>query len=605
MNYGYFDDSHREYVITNPKTPVKWINYIGTLSFGGFVDHTGGGLICRADPSLNRLTKYIPQLPASDFKGEGLYLRWQSEHGYKVFSPYFVPTLDSYDRYECHVGLGYTRIVSEFYGLRTDVTIFVPLNQAREIRDIKITNISPKAVAVDAIPVLEYTHPDALKQFTNADWVPQTMVSKAAREENGLIILLQYPFMLRDTQVNYFTSNQPVSSFETERSRFLGDHEYGTWAQPLSLHRAELSSFETLRGDNIAALLHPLGYLEPGETRRIITQLGQETSLEAARFGIDHYRQEETVDAAFKELGTFWDAYLSVLQVETPEPALNSMLNIHNPRQCYITKNWSRYLSLYQLGLGTRGIGFRDSSQDVMAVFAAAPGEGKALLRLLLQNQKRDGSAMHQFNPLNMLASQGDSEEMEDRPHYYSDDHLWIVLAVAAYLKETGDIIFLDERIPFYEKEKDGTPLEFGTVIDHLRRAAAFTKHDLGAHDLPRLGFADWNDTVNLKSGAESLFTANLYGKALLELIDLSRFLGQAAEAIQYFDDYEAMKQSVNQHAWDGAWFVRYFDFDGTPLGSHMNKEGQIYINSQSWSVISGFATPERGKQALDAVRRG
>jgi cellobiose phosphorylase len=602
VNYGYFDDRQREYVITNPKTPVKWINYIGALSFGGFVDQTGGSLICRADPSLDRITKYIPQLPASDFKGEGLYLRIHREAGYKVFSPFFVPTLDPFDRYECHVGLGYTRIVSEFYGLRSDVTIFVPLNQAREIRDIKITNISPKAVELDAIPVIEYTHPDALKQFTNADWVPQTMVGKAVKEEHGLVVLLQYPFMLRDTQVNYFTSNKPASSFETERSRLLGDHEYGTWAQPRSLLQAELGDFETLRGDNIAALLHPLGRLEPGETRRLITQLGQATSLTAARPGIETYRHEANVDHALQELHAFWEAYLSVLQVETPEPALDTMINIHNPRQCYITKNWSRYLSLYQPGLGTRGIGFRDSSQDVMAVFAAAPGEGKSLLRLLLRNQKRDGAAMHQFNPLNMLASQGDAEEMEDRPHYYSDDHLWIVLAVAAYLKETGDYSFLDEDIPFYEKEKAGNPVECGRVIDHLRRAAAFTKHDLGAHGLPRLGFADWNDTVNLKTGAESVFTANLYGKALLELIDLASFLGQEKEAWQYFDDYAQMKQSVNQHAWDGAWYVRYFDYDGAPLGSRKNREGQIYINSQTWSVISGFATPERGAQALDAV---
>ena len=604
MNYGYFDDAHREYVITNPKTPVKWINYIGTLAFGGFIDHTGGGLICRGDPSLNRITKYIPQLPASEFKGEGLYVRLHEKQGFKVFSPFFVPTLDAFDRYECHVGLGYTRIISEFYNVRTEVTIFVPINQVREICDIKVTNISQVDQVVDVIPVLEYTHPDALKQYTNADWVPQTMQSKAILEKNGPVTLVQYPFMLRDIRINYFTSNQPASSFETDRSRFLGDHEYGTWARPLALLQPELTSYEAMRGDNIAALLHPLGKILPGETRRIITQLGQEPNLQAAHSGIEMYRQEASVDAAIDGLSQFWDEYLSVLQVETPAPAMNSMLNIHNPRQCYITMNWSRYISLYQLGLGTRGIGFRDSSQDVMAVLAAMPGEGQALLRLLMQTQKRDGSAMHQFNPLNMVANMGDSEEMEDRPHYYSDDHLWIVLAVTAYLKETGDLDFLDEPIPYYEKNKGGAPLESGKVIDHLRRALAFTRQDTGLHGLPRLGFADWNDTVNLRSGAESLFTANLYGKALLELIELSGYLGDQEHARLYRVDYEEMKQRVNQHAWDGAWYVRYFDFDGTPLGSHINKEGQIYINSQSWAIISGFATPERGRQALDSVHQ-
>jgi cellobiose phosphorylase len=604
MQYGYFDDAKREYVITNPKTPVKWINYIGTLAFGGFVDHTGGALICRGDPTYNRIIKYIPQLPASDFKGETLYLRIRQEHGYKVFSPFFVPTLDVYDRYACYVGLGYTRIVSEFYGLRTEVTIFVPRGDCREVRDIQITNVSDRPLSVDAIPVVEYTHPNALLQFTNADWTPQTMQSKVFAEENGLNVLIQYPFMYRDTRINYFTSNLPASSFDTDRAKFLGDHEYGTWANPLSLQQTELNNSEALRGDNMAALLHPLGAIQPGETQRLITQLGQEASLEQARPGIEKYRQPEAVAAALVDLSRFWDDYLSRMQVKTPDPGMNSMLNIHNPRQCYITKTWSRYLSLYQLGLGSRGIGCRDSSQDVMAVLASVPEEGKALIRQLLSIQKRNGSAIHSFNPLTMAGSEGDSLEMEDRPHYYSDDHLWIVLAVTAYLKETADFAFLDEIVPYYEKDKLGLPLESGTVLDHLRRVVAFTKQDVGAHGLPLLGFADWNDTVNLPTGAESLFTADLYGKALLEMIELAQALGDGDSARGYTADFEAMKQCVNTYAWDGEWYVRYFDYDGSPLGSKSNTYGQIYINSQSWGVISGFATPERGRSALESIHR-
>src|SRR3990172_12013702 len=265
MKYGYFDDKNREYVITNPKTPVKWINYIGTLAFGGFVDHTGGALICKGDPSLNRITKYIPQLPNSDFKGETLYLRLKQTNGYKVFSPFFVPTLDRYDRYECHVGLGYTRIISEYYGLRTEATIFVPPGASCEIRDLKITNISDQPLEVDVVPVVEYTHPDSLKQLANADWVPQTMQSGLVDDANGLKILIQYPFMYRDTQINYFTSNVPASSFDTDRAKFLGDNEYGTWASPLSLQQPELNNSQAQRGDNIAAMLHHLGPLAPGE----------------------------------------------------------------------------------------------------------------------------------------------------------------------------------------------------------------------------------------------------------------------------------------------------------------------------------------------------
>jgi len=602
MKYGYFDDKNREYVITNPSTPVKWINYLGTLAFGGFVDHTGGALICKGDPALNRITKYIPQLPDSEFKGTTLYLRFKQGEGYKVFSPYFVPTLDPYDIYECHVGLGYTRIVSEFYGIRTDVTIFVPLGDSRLISDIEITNLSDQPMEIDVIPVVEYTHPDALKQFTNADWVPQTMQSRVYDDENGLKILIQYPFMYRETKINYFTSNHPVSSFESDRKRFLGGNGYGTWAKPLSLQEPELSNYEALRGDNIAALLHHLGEIQPGEARRIITQLGQEESVEKALPWVRNYRDEESVDEAFGDLAQFWDDYLSEMQVETPEINMNHMLNVHNPRQCYITKNWSRYLSLYQLGLGARGMGFRDSSQDVMGMVGHLPEEGRDLIRKLLHIQRRDGSAMHQFNPLTMVANEGDSREVEGAPRYYGDDHLWIVLAITAYIKETGEIAFLDEVIPYYEKDREGNPLESGTVHDHLERAIEFTRHDLGAHGLPLLGFADWNDTVNLKAGAESLFVANLYGKALLEMIELARYLEDTESVERYTAYYEEMKRRVNEHAWDGEWYVRYFDADGTPLGSRSNTEGQIYANGQSWPVISGFATPERAAKALDSV---
>jgi cellobiose phosphorylase len=604
MIYGYFDDQNREFVITTPKTPVKWINYVGTLAFGGIVDHTGGALICKGDPALNRITKYIPQLPSSEFKGETLYIRLKQGDGYRVFSPYLVPTLDPYDLYECHVGLGYTRIVSEFYGVRTQATIFVPAGDSRVIRDIQITNVSNQPLEIDAVPVVEYTHFDALKQFTNADWVPQTMQSKAVREEDDLLILAQYAFMHKETQVNLFTSNHPVSSFESDRKRFLGDNEYGTWACPLSLQEAELGDYEALRGDNVAALLHHLGVVQPGESVRLITQLTQDERIERARPAIQRYRDPAQVDRAFQELAAFWDAYLSTLQVETPDEAVNSLLNVHNPRQCHTTKNWSRYLSLYQLGLGARGIGFRDSSQDVMGILAQMPEEGRALLKQLLHVQKRNGSAMHQFNPLNMVANLGEAANEDNPLQCYGDDHLWIVLAVTAYLRETGDLALLEEEIPYYEKDRQGRPLESGTVLDHLQRAIEFTHDNVGTHGLPLLGFADWNDTVNLRAGAESLFVANQYGKALLDMIGLAQHLGDAEMADQYTAYYEAMKQAVNERAWDGVWYVRYFDADGSPIGSRANAEGQIYANGQSWPVISGFAPPDRAKAALDSVYR-
>jgi cellobiose phosphorylase len=624
VNCGYFDDARREYVITDPKTPVKWINYIGTLAFGGFVDHTGGALICSQDPALNRITRYLPQLPAGEFKGETLYVRLKADDaGYQVYTPFFVPALQPLERFECRVGLGYSRFIAEFAGLRTEATVFVPRAAACELRLITITNLSAYPQQVDLIPLVEYTHFDALKQLTNADWVPQTMQSDAVEQAGGLKILVQYAFMLRDTRINYFTSNLPASSYETERIAFLGDNEYAGWGAPLGLQKECLGNSRARRGDNIAALLHPLGWLKPGESRTLITQLGQVTIgtrqaisktlsskasvvplLEAALLAIKAYRNPVNVERALQDLVDFWDSSLAALQVGTPDPAMNSMLNVHNPRQCYITLNWSRYLSLYQLGYGSRGIGFRDTAQDVMGALALAPLEAGDRLRLLLQIQKGDGSAMHQVNPLTMIASEGDSLEVEEGSHYYSDDHLWIVLAVCAYLKETGDWAFLDEVIPYYEKDKAGHPLKSGRVLDHLCGALAFTHGDLGAHGLPLLGFADWNDTVNLRRGAESLFTANLYGKALLEMSALLDYLGKGSEAETYRTWYVQMRQQVNAVAWDGSWYLRYFDAGGEPLGSQGNQHGQIYVNAQSWAVISGFATPERARQSLEAVYR-
>ncbi|MEJ2209770.1 MAG: glycosyl transferase [Anaerolineae bacterium] len=545
MHYGYFDDEAREYVITEPRTPVKWINYVGTLAFGGFVDHTGGALICKGDPALNRITRYLAWLPASAFKATSLYLRLPGEDGYRLISPFFVPGLEPLDRFECHVGLGYTRLLSEVHGLRTEATFFVPPGDAPGgdseaagplILDVEVTNLSGQPLDVDAIPVVEYSHFDALRQLVNADWVPQTMQSRVHDEEGGYKTLLQYAFMRRDTAVNYFTSNRPASSFETDRARFLGGNEYGTWAQPLSLQAPELGNYEARRGDNVAALLHHLGTVPPGATARLVVQLGQAPGLDAALPSIHTYRDEGQVDAAFARLRHFWDGYLARLQVETPDANMDRMLNVHNPRQCYVTFNWSRYLSLYQLGYGARGMGFRDSSQDAMGIMAHAPAEARRLLEKLLQVQRPDGSAMHQFNPLTMVANAGDAREYEEAPQYYGDDHLWIVLAVGAYLKETGDLAFLETVLPFYQAE----------------------------------------------------------------MIELARHRGQPAD--EYRARYREMQARVDEHGWDGAWYVRYFDAEGRPLGSRHNSHGQIYANGQSWPVLSGFAPAGRAELALEAV---
>ena len=269
-SYGFFDDANHEYVITNPKTPVKWINYIGSLSFGGFVDQTGGMLICRQDPALNRITRYLTQGPPSEFKGTTLYLRLPGdEGGYEVFSPFYVPTLTPLTRYTCHVGLGYSKFISEYRGIQTEVCIFVPLNANLVIQQVTVTNLTEKDQNVDVIPVVEYTHPDALKQLINADWVPQTMQSYHDVDSRGLTILSQAPFMFKDRRRNYLTANLPATSYETDRGAFLGDQGYGSWASPQSLQAPELGSIGFARGQyqcvDASPGRHPAGREPPGD----------------------------------------------------------------------------------------------------------------------------------------------------------------------------------------------------------------------------------------------------------------------------------------------------------------------------------------------------
>ncbi len=603
MKYGYFDNENMEYVITNPKTPVKWINYIGGLDFGGFVDQTGGAVICKGDPALNRIVKYIPQLPASEFKGETLYLRVKTVDGYRIFSPFFVPTLDPYERYTCRVGNGYSIITSIMYGIQTEVTIFVPKESQRELRDIKVTNLTGEPLEIDVIPLVEYTHFEAIKQFNNADWVPQTMQSKALEEANGMTIVKQFAFMRKETKVNYFTSNHKMSSFETDRKIFLGDNGYGTYMKPLSLLKEELSNYEALREDNIIAALHHLGVVKPSETKRLITQLGQYENFDEELKDIEFYRDEKHVDAAFLSLKASWANYLSKFQVQTPSVDMNTLLNVHNPKQCLTTMNWSRFLSLYQTGLADRGIGFRDTSQDLIGVMGICADETTDMMLKLLSTQKIDGSAMHQFFPSTMEATNGEAGH-DERPDYYGDDHLWIILTVCEYLKESGDYEFLNHKVSYYDKDKKGQPIEEGTVLEHLNRAIEFTQNNKGRHDLPLLGYADWNDCVNLPKGAESNFNANLFGKGLLELKGLMLFLGREAEAAHYEAYYMTMKDAFNKACWDGDWFIRYFDHEGQPIGSHINEQGKIYTNGQSWSVLSGFASEEKAEIAMRSVER-
>ena len=597
---GYFDTTTREYVITDPHTPVKWINYLGTLAMGGFVDHTGGALLCKGDPATNRITRYVQQDPAGAFKGTTLYLRYATPAGYRICSPFYVPMLHPLEHYTCRVGLGYNILETLCNGLRTTAVIFVPRSGEGELRRITVCNSGSTPRSIDAIPVVEYTHPQALMLFTNADWVPQTMQSEAVFLDDGHVLLTQFPFMHAGTRAAFFTADRAVDSFETDRKRFLGNNEYGGWHNPLSLREHHLSNYCARRGENIAALLIPLGTLEPGASVTFTTLLGQCGSTDEGCATASRLLAAGSPATAFGELRTYWNGYLASFQVTTPDPATNDMLNTWNQYQCAVTANWSRYLSYYQLGMGERGLGFRDTLQDVLGVLHAAPGTARSLIEKLLAIQRPNGSALHQMNPLTGKASTGECHHAAWEVDYYGDDHLWAILAVCAYLRETGDLAFCEKQIPWYHHPD--TTGEAASVYAHLKAALAFTRGATGAHGLPLLGYADWNDTVNLPPGSESIFIACLYGAALKEMVQLCLVLGKTSDASCFRAWYDDMACAVNTHGWNGQWYNRYFDEKGTALGHPACTVGKIYVNAQSWAVISGFAPPHRARAALDAV---
>jgi len=599
--FAHYDDERRELVVVDPRTPTKWINYIGTLDFGGFVDQTGGLNLCKKDPANNRVTGYRIDAPPNAPRGNTLYARTTAPDGTRtIFSPFFTPTLTSFDRFECRMGLGYTRWLVRMQGFEFEIVIFVPAGASQAIIDVKVRNVSAlPGTKLDLAPLVEFSHPDALKNLTNADWVPQTMKGKAVGEA-----IIQYPHMAEGRRANFLAGDRPFDSFTTDRNHFLGRFGYGTYAAPGGLLDEHLDNYEAPRADNgnsIAAILYPLGTLEPGKEARLILQLGQGSGAADMAESIARFRDPARVDQAYLELKGNWRAYLDRFrEVKTPDAALDRVINVLGPRQNHATFFWSRYLSLNQLGYGgDRGIGVRDSNQDLMGVLPYMPEKAREMIERLLSVQRYDGSSMHQFNPLTMKASIGEGHPGSDQD-FYSDDHLWNVLAVIEYVKETGNFAFFERNIPYYE---EGTgEAKSGPVLEHLHRALAFTAGNLGRHGLPNLGWADWNDAFNME-GAESVFSACLYGKALLEMQDLMGFLGDGRSARGYAEDYARIKKNINRNAWDGNWYVSYIGKDGRPFGSKGNEEGQIYLYTQAWAVIAGFAPPDRAARAMRSVK--
>jgi len=596
MRYGFFDDDRREYVITRPDTPVPWINYLGTDGHFGIVSNTAGGYSWHRDARLRRLTRYRYNNVPGDSGGRYLYLRDDATGEY--WSPSWQPTRTPLDSYECRHGLSYTTIRSAKAGIAAKTVYFIPRGESVEVWRLAVTNDRETTAEISVFSSVEFALWDAQDDTTNY----QRNYSTGEVEVVDGVIYHKTEYRERRDHFAYFACSEPLAGFETQREEFLGP--YRGFHEPAGVERGQL-------GNSIAHGWSPHGAqhvrltLAPGETREVIFLLGywenpRDEKFEApgiinkagVRPVIEHWLNPKTVREAFADLQSYWNDLLGVLSVATPDTDTNRMVSIWNAYQCMVTFNMSRSVSSYETGI-SRGMGFRDSCQDLLGSVQLAPERARGRILDLASTQFGSGGAYHQYQPLTKTGNDAIGSG-------FNDDPLWLVLGVSAYLKETGDASVLSEQIPFSD---GGT----ASLYAHLEQSVRYTLARLGPHGLPLIGRADWNDCLNLNcfsetpgesfqttenqpgGVAESVFIAGLFTLAARELAGIAALTGRAADAEAYLADAEKMATVTAEHGWDGEWFLRAYDHFGNPVGTAANPEGQIFIEPQGMCVMAGI----------------
>jgi cellobiose phosphorylase len=615
MRYGYFDDEQREYVITRPDTPLPWINYLGCEAYFGIISNTAGGYSFFRDARLRRLTRYRYNHAPLDEGGRYIYLRDDDASPATFWSPTWQPVRHALSEYECRHGIGYTTIQSTLAGVHTHLRYFIPLGENLEIWELTLTNQRAQPANLSIFSMVEFCLWDAMDDATNF----QRNYSIGEVEVVDEIIYHKSEYRERRNHFAFLACSEKLAGFDTDREAFLGPYR-GT-ESPLGVERGRLSN-------SIAHGWQPVGsqhlqlHLDPGEQRTVIFLLGYHENPVAEKFNpsgtqvinkrtvlpiIQKYLKVEEVQAAFLRLQVYWQGLLEKFQVHTPDIHTDRMVNIWNVYQLMATFNFSRSASYFESGTG-RGMGFRDSNQDLLGFMHLVPERARERILDLAATQLPSGGAYHQYQP---LTKRGNNEVGSG----FNDDPLWLVLAVAAYIAETGEWSILDEAVPY-----DNLPGSEENLYRHLQRSLQYTLDLLGPHGLPLIGRADWNDCLNLncfsespgqsfqtttnKDGkvAESVFIAGLFIRAAQDMIRIAEHKGdQVAE--QYRQASKGMEKAVWQAGWDGAWFRRAYDDFGDPVGSKVCQEGQIYIEPQGMCVMAGLGIEDgRARQALDAV---
>ena len=603
MKFGYFDDANREYVITTPKTPLPWINYLGCNEFFSLISNTCGGYTFYKDAKLLRLTRYRYNDVPYDTNGKYFYIK----DGDTIWNPGWQPTKTELDSYECRHGIGYSRFAGSKNGIQANILSFVPMNDNCEISQLKIKNTSVQEKKISVFSYVEWCLWNADDDSRNF----QRNLSTGEVEVIGSTIYHKTEYRERRNHYAIYTVNAPIAGFDTIRESFIGTYNGADKPQAVIAGKCTnsvASGWAPIASQQLDITLAPgeeksyvflLGYVENPEDEKF--EAPNVINKKPANAMMARYQTDADVEKAFAELNTYWENLLSKYVVESSNDKVNRMVNIWNQYQCMVTFNMSRSASYYESGIG-RGMGFRDSCQDLLGFVHLIPDRARERIIDIASTQFQDGSAYHQYQP---LTKKGNS----DIGSGFNDDPLWLIAGTSAYVRETGDLSILKEMVPFDNDMSVATPL-----MDHLKRSFDYTVNHKGPHNLPLIGRADWFSehpgesfqTFGPSEGpvAESVFIGGMFVKYGEEYAQLAELLGDTAEAARARKEVMLMNEAVMKDGWDGEWFVRAYDAYSHKVGSKECEEGQIYIEPQGFCVLAGIGVKEGlAQKALDSVK--
>ena len=598
MQYGHFDDAAREYVITRPDTPRAWSNYLGSRRYGAIITNNAGGYSFTRSPAAGRFLRHRYNAIPMDMPGRQFYLRDAASGDF--WSAAWQPVGKPLDQYKTatRFGPGYAVIESEYSGIKTAATYFVPLNQDFEYWHLKVTNTGSEPRKLSVFSYCEFTTEWNLTQDTfnlqyaqyisDAVWKDGTILASSCKrlpEDPGNFSNNDQSRWWWMTQVG-----GTIAGFDCEREKFLG--VYRSYDRPEAVERGACGNHEHF-SDNGCGVIQSDLTLAPGESTDVIVLLGIGKGAKAKSIRAK-FANVPAVERELAKLKKHWHGLLDVMQVKTPDADFDHMTNVWGAYNALMTFEWSRSCSLVYTGDQRDGFGFRDTVQDFLGVTHMLPDAVRERMVLMLSGQDATGGAQPEIRPWSHVPG-----KMKPTPasHYRSDDCLWFFNSVPAYVAESGDLKFYDLVVPYADQGK-------ATVFGHLRRALEFNLARTGKHGLPCGLLADWNDCLKLGYKGESVFVTFQLRLGLKTYADIATQLGKPKEAKWALAELAKLDQKIAQVCWDGGWFIWAISEDGVVFGTKKAKEGQIYLNTQCWAILSGAATPEQTDQALAAVKQ-